>query len=192
MTRPGCAFCERGHDGSYWWAGYCSRECRCAHEQGEIAVAIADGPPRRPAQLVRTVAPSEPAAILNGLKPPERPSNLSVHRFSTPAPKKPRYARLAEGERRLNEQGYVTVRKGGQLVAEHRVIMERTLGRPLRKGESVHHRNGIRHDNRPENLELWLTGVRYGQRASELHCPSCGTSYAVAIGLLPEPDEGPP
>jgi hypothetical protein len=42
-------------------------------------------------------------------------------------------------------------------IAEHVWVMSQVLGRPLRKGESVHHRNNIKHDNRPENLQLWHT-----------------------------------
>lgn len=51
---------------------------------------------------------------------------------------------------------------------EHRVVLEQVLGRPLADFETVHHRNGIRHDNRPQNLELWVTPPRKGQRVEDL------------------------
>ena len=86
--------------------------------------------------------------------------------------------RHKEGERWLNYQGYVNTRYRGHVLPEHRVVMERILGRPLKRGiESVHHVDGNRENNSPENLELWVGGIRYGQRAKDIRCSSCGASY---------------
>lgn len=52
--------------------------------------------------------------------------------------------------------------------AEHRVVMEQMIGRPLFPEETVHHKNGVRNDNRPENLELWASRHPPGQRVEDL------------------------
>lgn len=85
--------------------------------------------------------------------------------------------RALPSSKRRNAYGYVLVRapghpaatKSGQ-VLEHRLVMEQKLGRRLLPRERVHHKNAVRHDNRAENLELWVTGTKdpTGARASDL------------------------
>jgi len=90
---------------------------------------------------------------------------------------------LATTNGTITQQGYVLIfrpkhpnaQRGGQIL-EHRVVMEDKIGRLLLPHETVHHINGIRHDNRPENLQL-----RNGNHGKGWvnRCGDCG-SYNIA------------
>lgn len=70
-----------------------------------------------------------------------------------------------------NRSGYIlrTWRRGDERLAvmEHRLVLGDFLGRPLEDHEEVHHMNGVRDDNRIENLELWSKSQPKGQRVAD-------------------------
>lgn len=79
---------------------------------------------------------------------------------------------LSPGRHR-NMEGYVKVlapnhpNARGNYVLEHVKVMSDHIGRTLKKGETVHHINGVRDDNRLENLELWSSSHPPGQRVKD-------------------------
>lgn len=65
------------------------------------------------------------------------------------------------------KDGYKQITVDGAPILEHRWVMEQHLKRKLLPHENVHHVNGIRDDNRIENLELWSKSQPSGQRVSD-------------------------
>ncbi len=87
-----------------------------------------------------------------------------------------------KGGRIKDKWGYIQIwmpehpnAKMAGYIHEHRLVMSNHLGRPLTSKEFIHHKNGIRDDNRLENLELLTHNVHRGK----VECPYCKQEFTI-------------
>ena len=71
-------------------------------------------------------------------------------------------------------------------------MMEKVLRRSLRPEETVHHKNLVKHDNRPENLELWASRHPSGSRVTDLveYAKEILNLYGEEVELLKSVSDG--
>jgi endogenous inhibitor of DNA gyrase (YacG/DUF329 family) len=140
-------------------------------------------------QAQRKVKVAQPCEMCGAMFTPDRPSRVA--RFCS----KKCSARSTGLTRRkpgglIDPKGYVLVRAPEHPMAsregyvmEHRLVMAEVLGRMLTTDEVVHHRNGVKADNRVENLEV-MPKRQHDRRPKPpkkpIECPHCGGMIALS------------
>lgn len=110
-------------------------------------------------------------------------------------------APLWKGGRILNNHGYWEIQRTGlspednalvpgkrAAILEHRLLVARYLGRPLKPYEIIHHINGNPSDNRLENLEL-ITSIKGNSHYNQhpfIKCPKCGHQFPALAFRIPK------
>lgn len=86
------------------------------------------------------------------------------------------------GGRTRKSDGYISIynpnhpfANKNKYVLEHRLVMERKLKRYLKPFEGIHHKNGIRDDNRLKNLILFTSNKNWHSK----NCPKCGFRFLI-------------
>lgn len=175
--------CERDHHAS----GYCGTHLMRLRRDGDVGTAELQSWKRR--SKYRNVACS-----IEGCDRPAKARGWCEMHYQ-----RWHYSGDAEGrwgpEPRKSEghwgtDGYFRVRVGNKIRLQHHLVMEEMIGRSLDSHENVHHRNGQRGDNRPENLELWMRPQPNGVRVDDMVAFIVDHYREEVLKRLSEGDDG--
>jgi hypothetical protein len=172
-----CSRCSaNGTDANFYWTkgkrdSLCKR-CRKLHNAVVKGSRIRTCPGcyrefasksrHRSCSRCRKALRKEPCPICGTLKAPSSSTCKAC------IPRRGPYGSNWKGGRTTHTKGYVQVLTNEGYRMAHALVMEEHLGRRLLPGENVHHKNGVRDDNRIENLELWTKPQPPGVRAIDL------------------------
>lgn len=138
--------------------GYCSKHYQARRSAGEFGGAPCRFKGCGRVSLVRGLCNPHSHQRSKGVELTEIPEAVPLGEWGNPYTTK-------HGYRRVHRRLPGGIREGAMV---HRLVMSEHLGRELKPEESVHHKNGIRDDNRIENLELWPSKHLKGQRVQDL------------------------
>lgn len=188
MAKFNCIVCgnefeRRGEKSST--AKFCSNRCRGIFNKGKIPIGLKEwiDKNRKPKHYLTCEECGKKYYVAPCVQKKRRFCSLACRN------KNPYIGEHLRGENHWNWNGGKTLLSGyvyvkatdhpyknsAQRVAEHRLVMEKHLGRYLTKNEEVHHKNGIKTDNRIRNLELVIKKMHYGK----VRCPHCNEIFKV-------------
>jgi hypothetical protein len=166
-----CLICGNGYDARTPTQMYCTRKCALRNAQKQRMGRSA------------SVRPCESCGKEFKPRSPSATGRFCSRKCTHDGMKGSKHS-IWRGGRYITGEGYVKIlmpnhpkaHGHGGYVAEHRVVIEKHLGRLLKRSETVHHINGNKSDNRIENLELRVGP--HGKGAAMM-CGDCGSRNIV-------------